>query len=72
MKLNTLIKTNKKKIRPGRGIGSGKGKTSGRGHKGQKLDQGLQLKVLKVAKCLCLEDYLNVDSSPLKNQIQQY
>ena len=33
MKLNELIKTNKKKIRVGRGIGSGKGKTSGRGHK---------------------------------------
>ena len=29
MKLNELIKTQKKKLRPGRGIGSGKGKTSG-------------------------------------------
>ena len=37
MKLNTLVRTNSKKIRPGRGIGSSKGKTSGRGHKGQKL-----------------------------------
>ena len=35
MKLNNLVRTNKKKIRPGRGIGSGKGKTSGRGHRGQ-------------------------------------
>ena len=30
MKLNNLEKTNLKKIRPGRGIGSGKGKTGGR------------------------------------------
>ncbi len=44
MKLNTLIKTNKKKIRPGRGIGSGKGKTSGRGHKGQKARSGVAIK----------------------------
>ena len=32
MELNSLIKSNKKKIRVGRGIGSGKGKTSSRGH----------------------------------------
>ena len=44
MKLNTLTKTNKKKIRPGRGIGSGKGKTSGRGHKGQKARSGVAIK----------------------------
>tara|TARA_B100001996_G_scaffold382685_1_gene375237 strand:- start:3060 stop:3512 length:453 start_codon:yes stop_codon:yes gene_type:complete len=44
MKLNNLIKTNKKKIRPGRGIGSGKGKTSGRGHKGQKSRSGVAVK----------------------------
>ena len=36
MKLDSLVKINSKKIRPGRGIGSSKGKTSGRGHKGQK------------------------------------
>ncbi len=41
---NSLIKTNKKKIRPGRGIGSGKGKTSGRGHKGQKARSGVAIK----------------------------
>ena len=34
----------KKKIRPGRGIGSGKGKTSGRGHKGQKSRSGVAIK----------------------------
>ena len=44
MKLNNLIKTNKKKMRPGRGIGSGKGKTSGRGHKGQKARSGVAIK----------------------------
>ncbi len=44
MELNNLIKTNKKKIRPGRGIGSGKGKTGGRGHKGQKSRSGVAIK----------------------------
>jgi|TARA_B110001452_G_scaffold255052_1_gene247116 large subunit ribosomal protein L15 len=44
MKLNEIIKTNKKKIRVGRGIGSGKGKTSGRGHKGQKSRRGVSIK----------------------------
>jgi len=44
MELNTLIKINKKKIRVGRGIGSGKGKTSGRGHKGQKSRSGVAIK----------------------------
>ena len=40
MNLNSLSKINKKKIRVGRGIGSGKGKTSSRGHKGQKSRSG--------------------------------
>ena len=44
MKLNNLIKTNTKRIRPGRGIGCGKGKTSGRGHKGQKSRSGVSIK----------------------------
>jgi len=44
MKLNNLTKTNIKKTRPGRGIGSGKGKTSGRGHKGQKSRSGVAVK----------------------------
>ena len=44
MKLNNLTKTNTKKIRPGRGIGSGKGKTSSRGHKGQKSRSGVAIK----------------------------
>ena len=44
MQLNNLIKNNKKKIRVGRGIGSGKGKTSSRGHKGQKSRSGVSIK----------------------------
>ena len=44
MQLNSLIKNNKKKIRVGRGIGSGKGKTSSRGHKGQKSRSGVSIK----------------------------
>ena len=42
--LNTREKINKKKIRVGRGIGSGKGKTSGRGVKGQKSRSGVAIK----------------------------
>ena len=38
--LNNSSKITTKKIRVGRGIGSGKGKTSGRGHKGQKARAG--------------------------------
>ena len=44
MELNNLKKINKKKIRVGRGIGSGKGKTSSRGHKGQKSRSGVAIK----------------------------
>ena len=42
--LNTKDKINKSKIRVGRGIGSGKGKTSGRGVKGQKSRSGVAIK----------------------------
>ena len=45
--LNTLVNLRKKKVskkRLGRGIGSGKGKTSGRGHKGQKSRSGVAIK----------------------------
>ena len=44
MELNNLVRNNKKKIRVGRGIGSGKGKTSSRGHKGQKSRSGVAIK----------------------------
>jgi len=42
--LNTTGKILRKKIRVGRGIGSGKGKTSGRGIKGQKSRSGVAIK----------------------------
>jgi len=45
MKLNTLnSKLSKNKKRLGRGIGSSKGKTCGRGHKGQKSRSGVAIK----------------------------
>ena len=45
MELNSLrYKVKLKKMRVGRGIGSGKGKTSGRGHKGQKSRRGVSIK----------------------------
>ena len=45
MNLNTFNKKLKKsKKRLGRGIGSSKGKTSGRGHKGQKSRSGVAIK----------------------------
>ena len=46
MQLNTLnLNTKKtKKKRLGRGIGSSKGKTCGRGHKGQKSRSGVAIK----------------------------
>ena len=44
IKLNNRTKLNKSKIRVGRGIGSGKGKTSGRGVKGQKSRSGVAIK----------------------------
>ena len=42
--LNTTLSVKTKKIRVGRGIGSGKGKTSGRGVKGQKSRSGVAIK----------------------------
>ncbi len=45
MKLNTLnVSLYKKGKRYGRGIGSGKGKTAGRGVKGQKARSGVSIK----------------------------
>ena len=43
-KLNSTSKVKTKKMRVGRGIGSGKGKTSGRGVKGQKSRSGVAIK----------------------------
>ena len=44
IRLNNREKINKSKMRIGRGIGSGKGKTSGRGVKGQKSRSGVAIK----------------------------
>ena len=45
--LNTKDKINKPKMRVGRGIGSGKGKTSGRGVKVQKSRSGVAIKAFE-------------------------
>ena len=45
--LNNLGKTTRKKMRVGRGIGSGKGKTCGRGVKGQKSRSGVSIKAFE-------------------------
>ena len=45
--LNTTGKVSKKKLRVGRGIGSGKGKTCGRGVKGQKSRSGVAIKAFE-------------------------
>ena len=42
--LNNITQVKIKKMRVGRGIGSGKGKTSGRGVKGQKSRSGVSIK----------------------------
>ena len=44
IKLNSKLRIKRKKIRVSRGIGSGKGKTSGRGVKGQKSRSGVAIK----------------------------
>ncbi len=44
IKLNNRNRINKTRLRVGRGIGSGKGKTSGRGVKGQKSRSGVAIK----------------------------
>ena len=46
LKLNNIVDKGsiKKSKRVGRGIGSGKGKTSGAGHKGQKSRSGVSIK----------------------------
>ena len=63
MKLNELKDNQgatKARIRVGRGIGSGKGKTCGRGQKGQKSRSGVAVHVLKAVKCLFTADFRSV------------
>ena len=72
IKLNNRIKMNKPKMRVGRGIGSGKGKTSGRGVKGQKSRSGVAIKSLKEVKCLFTEDYQKEVLIQLASPILQF
>jgi large subunit ribosomal protein L15 len=56
MKLNEIADrpgSRKGRMRIGRGIGSGKGKTGGRGGKGQTARSGVRIKGSKVARCRC-------------------
>ena len=55
--LSNTVRVKIPKKRLGRGIGSGKGKNFRRGVKGQKSRSGVAIKVLKVVKCLFIEDY---------------
>ena len=55
----------KDRKRVGRGAGSGTGKTSGRGHKGQKSAQGLQLMASRVGRCQYIAGCPNVDLKTL-------
>ncbi len=69
MQLNSLAKNNKKKIRVGRGIGSGKGKTSSRGHKGQKSRSGVSIKSNKRKILSLKKDLFNIRFKKINNQI---
>lgn len=61
--LETYEGTTKRRKRVGHGPGSGLGKTSGRGQKGQKSRSGAKLiQYLKVDKVHCSEDYIKEDS----------
>ena len=72
MLLNSLIKNNKKKIRVGRGIGSGKGKTSSRGHKGQKSRSGVAIKSFEGGQMPLYRRHLKEVLSHLKRIILPY
>ena len=69
MQLNNLFKINKKKIRVGRGIGSGKGKTSSRGHKGQKSRSGVAIKSFEGGQMPLYEGCQNEDSKKKKEKV---
>ena len=64
--LNNREKINKSKIRVGRGIGSGKGKTSGRGVKGQKSRSGVAIKSFEGGQMPFIEDYQKEDLIPFQ------
>ena len=66
--LNTKDKTNKSKMRVGRGIGSGKGKTSGRGVKGQKSRSGVAIKAFEGGQMPLYRRLPKRGFNPLRNQ----
>ena len=66
--LNNREKINKSKIRVGRGIGSGKGKTSGRGVKGQKSRSGVAIKSFEGGQMPLYRRLPKRGFNPLRNQ----
>ena len=69
MNLNSTNSVKEKKIRPGRGIGSGKGKTSGRGHKGQKSRSGIAIKSFEGGQMPLYRRLPKRGFNPIKNNI---
>ena len=69
MNLNSTNSVKEKKIRPGRGIGSGKGKTSGRGHKGQKSRRGVAIKSFEGGQMPLYRRLPKRGFNPIKNNI---
>ena len=67
--LNTLNNHKTRKIRVGRGIGSGKGKTSGRGHKGQKSRRGVAIKSFEGGQMPLYRRLPKRGFNPIKNNI---
>ena len=66
--LNNRTKINKSKIRVGRGIGSGKGKTCGRGVKGQKSRSGVAIKSFEGGQMPLYRRLPKRGFNPLSNQ----
>ena len=66
--LNNREKINKPKIRVGRGIGSGKGKTCGRGIKGQKSRSGVAIKSFEGGQMPLYRRLPKRGFNPLRNQ----
>tara|TARA_B100000131_G_C17997403_1_gene565094 strand:- start:407 stop:865 length:459 start_codon:yes stop_codon:yes gene_type:complete len=70
MKLNSRKKTKEIKKRLGRGIGSGKGKTSGRGVKGQKSRSGVAIKSFEGGQMPLYRRLPKRGFNPIKNKIR--
>ena len=68
IKLNNRNKINKSKLRVGRGIGSGKGKTSGRGVKGQKSRSGVAIKSFEGGQMPLFRRLPKRGFNPIKNK----